>query len=127
MGLDVLDGLGNLLGLILTGQEQGASPGSGASEAGTASALLVHAASLENQFVASGYSAEPFGRAIFYGDYVLLGPTSDPAGVMKSAPHDIVSAFEAIAAAGVAGKADFVSRANTSGTLRRLRNFKRFW
>jgi ABC-type tungstate transport system permease subunit len=85
-------------------------------EAGTASALLVHAASLENQFVAGGYSLEPFGRAIFYGDYVLLGPAGDPAGVLKNAPNDIVTAFEDIAAAGAAGKADFVSRANTSGT-----------
>ncbi len=48
-------------------------------ESGTASALIVHAASLENQFVGSGFSAEPFGRAIFWGDYVLAGPASDPA------------------------------------------------
>jgi tungstate transport system substrate-binding protein len=87
-----------------------------AAEAGTASALIVHAASLENQFVAQGYSKEPFGRAVFYGDYVLLGPASDPAGVLTSAPHDIVGALAKIAAAGAAGQADYVSRANTSGT-----------
>jgi tungstate transport system substrate-binding protein len=91
-------------------------------EAGTASALLVHAASLENQFVApaSGpsFSDEQFGRAIFYGDYVLLGPSGDPAGVMSgtSPSHDIVTAFQKIATAGAGGTADFVSRANTSGT-----------
>jgi tungstate transport system substrate-binding protein len=85
-------------------------------ESGVASALLVHAASLENQFVQEGFSAEPYGRAIFYGDYVLLGPASDPAGVLSKAPHDIAGAFARIAAAGAAGKADFVSRGGTSGT-----------
>jgi tungstate transport system substrate-binding protein len=87
-------------------------------EAGTASALLVHAASVENSFVAGGYSDEQYGRAIFYGDYVLLGPASDPAGVMSGSnpSHNIVTAFEKIAAAGLAGHANFVSRANTSGT-----------
>jgi hypothetical protein len=96
------------------------SLGSGAAiayaEAGTASALIVHAASLENQFVANGYSLEKYGRAVFWGDYVLLGPASDPAGVLSGAPHSIVQAFQDIAAAGAAGHADLVSRANTSGT-----------
>ncbi len=85
-------------------------------ESGLASALLVHAASLENQFVAQGFSNEKFGRAIFYGDYVLLGPKSDPAGVLANSPHDIAGAFARIAAAGAAGKADFVSRGGTPGT-----------
>ena len=91
-------------------------------EAGTASALLVHAASAENSFVTPttgpSFSYEQYGRAIFYGDYVLLGPANDPAGVMSGgqASTNIVSAFEKIAAAGAAGHANFVSRANTSGT-----------
>ena len=96
------------------------SKGTGAAidyaEAGTASALLVHAASLENQFVAQGYSAEQYGRAIFWGDYVLLGPAGDPAGVMTNAPHDIVGAFQRVAAAGAAGNANFVARSGTPGT-----------
>jgi tungstate transport system substrate-binding protein len=96
------------------------SKGSGAAieyaEAGTASALLVHAASLENQFVARGYSLERYGRAIFWGDYVILGPASDPAGVTSNAPHDAATAFERIAAAGAAGRANFVSRGGTPGT-----------
>ena len=96
------------------------SKGTGAAiayaEAGTADALIVHAASLENQFVADGYSAEKYGRAIFWGDYVLLGPAADPAGVLTGAPHDIATAFEKIAAAGAAGTANFVSRGGTPGT-----------
>jgi tungstate transport system substrate-binding protein len=98
------------------------SQGTGAAiayaEAGTASALLVHAASLENQFVAGGFSAEQYGRAIFYGDYVLLGPKSDPAGVLTNGQpsHDIVKAFQKIAAAGGQSQANFVSRGGTPGT-----------
>lgn len=96
------------------------SKGTGAAiafaEAGTAAALIVHAAALENQFVDAGYSLEDYGRAIFWGDYVLLGPTADPAGVMTSDSHDIVGAFEKIATAGEAGTANFVSRGGTPGT-----------
>jgi tungstate transport system substrate-binding protein len=86
-------------------------------EAGTASALLVHAASLENQFVGSGFSAEPFGRAVFDGDFVLLGPKSDPAQIGTKDPTDIVGAFQDIAAAGATSNgANFVSRNDNSGT-----------
>lgn len=87
-------------------------------EAGTASALIVHAASLENQFVGDGYSLEPYGRAVFWGDFVLLGPTDDPAGVMSgdSPSTSIVAAFQKVASAGAAGKAEFVSRNDGSGT-----------
>ncbi|GAC1608811.1 MAG: hypothetical protein NVS3B26_07290 [Mycobacteriales bacterium] len=96
------------------------SKGTGAAiayaEAGTASALVVHAASLENQFVGQGYSLEPYGRAIFYGDYVLVGPSGDPASVAANAPDDVVSAFERVASAGAAGTANFVSRGGTPGT-----------
>lgn len=83
---------------------------------GNASGLLVHAASLENTFVKDGFSNEKYGRAVFWGDYVLIGPKSDPAGVLTGAPHDVVRAFEKIAAAGAAGTADFVSRGKAPGT-----------
>jgi tungstate transport system substrate-binding protein len=87
-----------------------------AAEAGSASALLVHAASLENQFVHDGFSAEPFGRAIFYGAFVLLGPASDPAHVLTTDRNNIAGAFQDIAAAGALGKANFVTRNDNSGT-----------
>ena len=81
-----------------------------------ASALIVHAASLENQFVADGYSYEKYGRAIFTNDFVLAGPTADPAGVGASGAHNIGQAFADIATAGINGKATFVSRGGTPGT-----------
>ncbi len=80
------------------------------------SALIVHAASLENQFVANGFSYEPYGRAIFTNDFVLAGPKSDPAGVSANGAHNIAQAFADVAAAGINGKAEFVSRGGTPGT-----------
>lgn len=85
-----------------------------------ASALIVHAATLENQFVSKGYSYEQYGRAIFTNDFVLGGPKSDPAGVAANGAHNIAQAFADIAAAGINGggtpKATLVSRGGTPGT-----------
>ncbi|MDQ6751009.1 MAG: substrate-binding domain-containing protein [Actinomycetota bacterium] len=83
---------------------------------GLADVVVTHAPSLEAQFVTDGYSYEDRGRAIFYSDYVIVGPLDDPASVAANHPHDAVGAFEDIASAGAAGHADFLSRANNSGT-----------
>ena len=81
-----------------------------------ASALIVHAKSLENQFVADGYSQETYGRALWTNDFVLAGPGADPAGVGTSGAHNIAQAFASVAAAGMAGRSEFVSRGGTPGT-----------
>jgi ABC-type tungstate transport system permease subunit len=86
------------------------------SGAAGASVLLVHAESLENQFVARGYSYEKYGRAVFSNDFVLAGPGADPAGVAANGAHDVARAFADVAAAGLAGRATFVSRGGTPGT-----------
>jgi tungstate transport system substrate-binding protein len=57
-------------------------------EAGQGDAVLTHAPTQEAQFVSAGFSDAPFGRAIFYSDYVIIGPQDDPAGVLSGAPHD---------------------------------------
>ncbi len=85
-------------------------------EGGQGDALLVHAPTSEKPFVTGGYSAERFGRAVFYSDYVIVGPGDDPAGVFDGARHDVVTGFEKIAAAAKAGKANFISRGDDSGT-----------
>ena len=85
-------------------------------QAGQGDAVLTHAPTLESTFVANGFSDERFGRAIFYSDYVILGPKNDPAGVLSGAAHNSAQAFQLIAAAGAAGKANFVSRGDNSGT-----------
>jgi len=84
-----------------------------AAENGTGgpSALIVHAPSLENQFVANGFSYNnQYGNAIFTNDFVVVGPTGDPAGVGTNAANNAAQAFADIAAAGAQGKATFFSR-----------------
>lgn len=75
---------------------------------GSVDLVMVHARSLEEKFVASGFGTEriPF----MYNDFVIVGPASDPAEVrgMKSA----AAALGKIAAK----SAQFVSRGDKSGT-----------
>ena len=86
--------------------------GSGAAmsmgERGDADVLLVHSPAAEQAFIDAGYGVE---RArVMFNDFVIVGPTDDPAGIAGSA--DASEAFAAIAAAG----ARFVSRGDDSGT-----------
>ena len=82
---------------------------------GGPSALIVHAPSLENQFVASGFSFNnQFGNAIFINDFVLAGPTGDPAGVAANGANNIAQAFADVASAGAAGHATFFTRGGTT-------------
>jgi tungstate transport system substrate-binding protein len=84
--------------------------------AGQGDVLIGHSPPLEQQFVQDGFSYEPVGRTVMWNDYVIVGPASDPAGVMRAARNDAAGALEAIAAAGAAGSANFVSRGDNSGT-----------
>jgi len=88
------------------------------SGAAGASNLIVHAASLENQFVAGGFSypTGQFGNALWINNFVLAGPQTDPAGVAANAANNIAQAYADVAAAGITGKATFVSRGGTPGT-----------
>jgi tungstate transport system substrate-binding protein len=103
-----------------TGSATGAAIQSAESGNGGPSVLIVHAASLENQFVAGGFSYQnKYGNAIFTNDFILAGPATDPAGVKANAPNNIAQAFADVAAAGVNGAATFISRggaATASGT-----------
>ena len=84
--------------------------------AGQSDALIAHSPPLEEQFVKDGFSYERAGRSMAWNDYVIVGPTADPAGVSTRARNDAASALEAIAAAGAQGRASFVSRGDNSGT-----------
>ncbi|HUA70189.1 MAG TPA: substrate-binding domain-containing protein [Solirubrobacteraceae bacterium] len=82
---------------------------------GGPSALIVHAAALENQFVANGFSYNnQYGNAIFINDFVLAGPTGDPAGVAANGANNIAQAFADLAAAGANGQATFYTRGGTT-------------
>jgi tungstate transport system substrate-binding protein len=80
-----------------------------------ASALIVHAPSLENQFVAGGFSYNnQYGNALFVNDFVLGGPTTDPAAVGTNGSNNVAQAFADVAAAGAAGHVAFLSRGGTT-------------
>jgi tungstate transport system substrate-binding protein len=74
---------------------------------GDADAVLVHAPEAERSYVQSGDLID--GRLIMHNDFLVIGPTSDPARVRGQ--KDAVAAMKAIAAAG-----SFVSRGDGSGT-----------
>jgi tungstate transport system substrate-binding protein len=84
--------------------------------AGQADVLIAHSPKAERAFAADGFSAERTGRSVMWNDFVIVGPPDDPAGVRRVARHDAVAATRAIAAAGAAGRAHFVSRGDESGT-----------
>jgi tungstate transport system substrate-binding protein len=75
---------------------------------GDADVVFVHARPLEEKFVAEGLGVRR--HEVMYNDFVLVGPKSDPAGVVGG--KDVVVAFQKILEA----KAAFVSRGDRSGT-----------
>ena len=74
---------------------------------GNADVLLVHSPSAEKIFMDDGWGKD---RAlIMHNDFIIVGPTANPAKIKDMSPAD---AFRAIAMA----KAPFVARADKSGT-----------
>jgi tungstate transport system substrate-binding protein len=77
---------------------------------GDADALLVHDRAGEDQFVASGHGIDR--RDVMYNDFVLVGPSHDPAGIRGL--RDARAAMSRIAAS----RSLFISRGDDSGTHR---------
>jgi tungstate transport system substrate-binding protein len=76
-------------------------------EQGNADVILLHSPAAEKEFVANGFGIDR--RLVMHNDFVIVGPTSDPAGIDGKTP---VEALEKIFASGVI----FVSRGDDSGT-----------
>jgi tungstate transport system substrate-binding protein len=75
---------------------------------GDADVVFVHAKAQEDKFVADGFGVKRF--PVMYNDFVLVGPKSDPAGIMGG--KDIIVGLKTIS-----GKDNpFVSRGDKSGT-----------
>jgi tungstate transport system substrate-binding protein len=87
-------------------------------EDGEADALLVHAKSSEEEFVAAGHGLERFD--VMYNDFVVIGPKDDAAKLKENAGSDILKAFELINE----NQVKFVSRGDDSGTHKKE---KKFW
>lgn len=77
-------------------------------ERGDVDAVLVHDPEAEEAFVAAGHGLAR--RSLMRNDFILLGPSGDPAGVRGG--RDVAQALRAIRDAG----APFVSRGDLSGT-----------
>ena len=75
---------------------------------GDVDVVLVHARSLEDQFVADGYGVNR--RDVMYNDFLIVGPPANPVGLKKDDKG--TDAFKKIANA----KAPFISRGDKSGT-----------
>ena len=74
---------------------------------GDADVVFVHDQVAEEKFIAEGAGVERI--AVMYNDFVLIGPSDDPA---KAAGKDIVAGLKAV----YSNKAAFVSRGDKSGT-----------
>ncbi|AIA76663.1 sulfate transporter [Halomonas campaniensis] len=77
---------------------------------GDADSLLVHDTAGEEQFVADGYASERLD--VMYNDFVIVGPSDDPADISSSA--NVAEAFARIAES----ESPFASRGDDSGTNR---------
>lgn len=75
---------------------------------GDVDVTLVHARTLEDKFVLEGWGVDR--RDVMYNDFIVVGPTSDPARIKGG--KDVIAAFRKIAASGNR----FISRGDNSGT-----------
>jgi tungstate transport system substrate-binding protein len=75
---------------------------------GDADVVFVHARSAEEEFLREGHGVRRF--PVMYNDFVIVGPTADPAHIAGG--NDTLEALRKIKSAG----APFVSRGDRSGT-----------
>lgn len=75
---------------------------------GDSDVVMVHARSLEDEFMREGYGINR--RDLMFNDFVIVGPESDPAGI-----NGMESATDALAAIAESGST-FLSRGDNSGT-----------
>ncbi len=75
---------------------------------GNADVVLVHARASEDQFMDEGHGVRR--EDVMYNDFIIVGPSEDPAGI--GGGQDVAAALAQIAQA----EASFVSRGDDSGT-----------
>jgi tungstate transport system substrate-binding protein len=77
-------------------------------ERGEADVILAHSPKAEEELVAAGFGIER--EPVMYNDFIIIGPTDDPAGISDA--RDAAAALALIAEIG----APFISRGDESGT-----------
>ena len=78
---------------------------------GDADMILVHAPTSEYQFLNGSYGVNR--KILAYNFFIIVGPSTDPAGIAGKSPAD---ALKGIRSAGLNGTAVWVSRGDNSGT-----------
>ena len=95
-------------GVAVQAVAQGTGAALEAGRAGDSDVVMVHARSLEDEFLREGYGVNR--RDLMFNDFVVVGPDDDPAGI--DGLDEVTEAFDAIAST----EATFVSRGDNSGT-----------
>jgi tungstate transport system substrate-binding protein len=103
----------NETGVTVKITSQGTGQAIQLAQRGDADLLLVHSPSQEQTFINNGYGINQ--RCFAYNYFVIVGPASDPAGVVNMTP---TAAFTKIRAMGLNGTPGvyFASRGDQSGT-----------
>jgi len=97
-----------MYGVTVDAVAQGTGAALESARNGDADVVMVHARSLEDDFMRNGYGVNR--RDLMFNDFVIVGPESDPAGI-----EGMGAATDALTTIAEAG-APFVSRGDNSGT-----------
>ena len=98
----------DLYGVSVDAVAQGTGAALESARNGDADVVMVHARSLEDEFMRNGYGINR--RDLMFNDFVIVGPEADPAGIQGAS-----SATDALTTIADA-QAPFVSRGDNSGT-----------
>ncbi len=95
-------------GVTVDAVAQGTGAALETGRAGDSDVVMVHARSLEDEFMREGYGVNR--RDLMFNDFVVVGPGDDPAGI--DGMDEVTEAFRTIAET----ESVFVSRGDNSGT-----------
>jgi tungstate transport system substrate-binding protein len=95
-------------GVTVNAVAQGTGAALETAKNGDSDVVMVHARSLEDEFIREGYGINR--RDLMFNDFVIVGPTADPAHI--SSLDSAIEAFASIAGS----ESTFVSRGDMSGT-----------
>lgn len=105
---DLNDGFSARFGVDVNVVAQGTGAALATGRRGDADVVMVHARSLEDEFLLEGYGVNR--RDIMFNDFVLVGPDTDPSGIQEM--DSVTDAFAAVASS----DSLFISRGDNSGT-----------
>ena len=105
---EIHSGFEEMYGVTVDAVAQGTGAALETARNGDSDVVMVHARGLEDEFMRNGYGINR--RDLMFNDFVIVGPSSDPAGI-----EGMDSATEALATIAET-QSQFVSRGDNSGT-----------